>query len=81
MPADADPAEYIVGFLDAERAGGVEWTAADLNEKMQAFLGGSPVATVTSEQLTAIRQLRDQLFARWRAVPPGSALELEFTTG
>jgi len=55
-------------------------TAADLNEKMQAFLGGSPVAAVTSEQLTAIRQLRDQLFARWRAVAPGEALELEFTT-
>ena len=37
IPADLDPSELIVGFLDGERAGGVQWTAADFNDKAEKY--------------------------------------------
>jgi hypothetical protein len=33
---------------------------------------------MTDEVLDDIRRRRDELFARWRAVPPGDTLELTF---
>src|SRR5207253_10658122 len=33
IPADADPSEMIVGFLDAGRLGGGQWTAATMSEE------------------------------------------------
>jgi len=72
MPADADPSEQIVGFLDAERAAGpgVRWTAADLATKSVA---------VKEVDLARVREKRAELFALWWALPPGETLELEFT--
>ena len=82
MPADTDPSELIVGFLDAERASGVEWTAADLNDKiaLHASQHGPFVVgpAITDEQLARIRERRRELFARWDAVPEGETLELTF---
>ena len=72
IPADAEPSELIVGFLDAERAAGVRWSAADCNAKS----GGA--FTLTEEQLEAVRTRRAELFALWHALPPGEALELQF---
>src|SRR5688500_13526093 len=69
IPADADPSELIVGFLDAERASGAEWTAADLTEQAaqfyaaNGFAGAAPV--LTDDQLTRIRARMRELFARW----------------
>ena len=77
IPADADPAELIVGFLDAERASGAEWTAEELNEKLAVHLGGR-APSISDEQLARIRAQRAELFARWDAVPPGESLELPF---
>src|ERR1051325_8090044 len=37
LPADAEPAELIVGFLDVERASGVRATAEDFNEKARLY--------------------------------------------
>src|SRR5262245_5618971 len=31
LPVDADPSELITGLLDAERANGIEWPAAEMN--------------------------------------------------
>ena len=77
LPADADPAEFIVGFLDAERASRDQWSAEELNDKLR--LHGVPDSRfVTEAQLQAIRALRGELFERWRAVVPGAALELTF---
>ena len=82
MPADTDPSELIVGFLDAERASGVEWTAADLNDKIALHVAqhGPFVVgpAITEEQLARIRERRRELFARWDAVPEGDTLELTF---
>lgn len=81
IPADADPSELIVGFLDTERAGGVRWTVEDFNDKVAAYhrqhgLEGSCV--LTEEQLRRIRELRQALFERWHALPAGDVMELEF---
>lgn len=81
MPADADPSELIVGFLDAERAGNVRWTAADLNEKVSLYFDTHYIVAtfnITDDELMQIRKRRAELFAMWEAVPPGEALELPF---
>jgi hypothetical protein len=84
LPADLDPAELIVGFLDSERAGGVQWSAADFNEKASLYFAqhGIPGSVrITDEELGAIRTMLGELVARWRALPPGETLELRFEPG
>ena len=82
IPADADPAELIVGFLDIERASGERWNAADFNDKAAAYYREHAPATsppvLTDDDLVRIRQRRAELFAQWDAVSPGDALELTF---
>jgi hypothetical protein len=80
MPADADPSELIVGLLDAERACGAEWSAAEMVEQAGVFYEGVGITgaalTLADDQLSRIRARRAELFARWEAVAPGEALEL-----
>jgi hypothetical protein len=82
IPADADPSELIVGLLDAERASGAEWTAADLNENAELFYASLGVEhaslALTEGQLARIRARMRALFADWDAVPPGETLALTF---
>lgn len=81
LPADADPAELIVGFLDAERASGTELSAQDLNEKAALYYsehGLQGQCVVTESDLTRIRARMRELFNRWAAVPPDGVLELTF---
>lgn len=75
IPADADPSELIVGFLDAERASGGEWELSRLGETAAQFGLGLPV---TAEELARIRIRRAELFDQWEAVSPGNTLELSF---
>ena len=85
IPADADPAEIIVGLLDAERAstagGGAPWTAAELSEQVAIFYDARALdarpPVVTDEQLAAIRTLLAELFARWDTLAPGESLQLQ----
>lgn len=88
LPADMDPSELLVGFLDAERtgvaAGGAPWTAADFTAQAAGYhaargLTATP-PTVTEAQLAAIRARMAELFARWDALDAGGVLELEFGT-
>jgi hypothetical protein len=76
MPEDADPSELIVGFLDAERAGGVEWSAADLNDTLR--LHHQAGQQVSQDQLGKIRSVRARLLDLWAGLPPGESLELGF---
>jgi len=82
IPDDADPAELIVGFLDAERASGTHWTGADFSDKARIYYLDhkltQPPPTLTDDELARIRARRAELFAEWDAVPPGGALELTF---
>lgn len=77
MPEDSDPTELIVGFLDSERASGKTWSADDLNSELMLH-GAGAVRHVSQEALDRIRALRDEFFARWRDLPEGEVLELEF---
>lgn len=85
LPEDNDPAEVIVGFLDLERATGHLITAEELNAKVADYLArpsSQPVTTVvTAEALERIRARLKLLQARWYAVAPGEALELDYDPG
>jgi len=82
LPADADPSELIVGFLDAERASGIAWSAQDLAEKAAGYFANqgisAPPLGVTDADLARIREMRAELFERWASVPAGETLELNF---
>lgn len=75
LPKDSELSEFIVGFLDAERAAGVQWAAADCNARAPGVLA------LTDAQLAAVRAKRAELFALWHALPAGEALELRFDAG
>jgi hypothetical protein len=81
LPEDLDPSELIVGFFDAERAGGVEWTAEDFNEKVRLYYQqhGMPGSyRLTEADLKRIRDEGQALISRWRLLPAGETLELPF---
>jgi hypothetical protein len=80
LPAEAHAAELIVGYLDAERASGTRWSADEFNRSAETY-GKAPAApafVLTETQLGRIRAERSRLFARWRELPEGGALELDF---
>jgi hypothetical protein len=82
MSQQAFLAEMLVGFFDLERATGVLGDAEDFAWKIRGYFGERkmpPVSfVITDEQIQAIRAKRAELFAAWRAVPPGETLELRF---
>ena len=81
IPADADPSELIVGLLDSERTGDIEWTTDEFNAHVAQFFKSHGVPSplkVTEANLTQIRAQMRELFTRWDAVPPAEAMELEF---
>lgn len=83
LPLDMDPSELIVGFLDAERAAGVEWSAAEVNEKAALYYAQHQIpgtCRVTDDELGRIRMRLRELLARWWTLPPGETLELPFDT-
>lgn len=82
IPADAEPAELIVGFFDMERAAGTTWRADDFNDKAAAYfrdhrITGTP-PSLTDDQIDRVRARMRSLFARWDAIAPGGSLELLF---
>ena len=73
LPPEAGFAESMVGFFDAERASGHEWTLAQVQE-----FGGPGAQRLTEADLAAVRARRAELFAQWAAVRVGEVLELRF---
>jgi hypothetical protein len=81
VPPEALEVEAIVGevwrtFLLRETM-----TAAELNERTASYAASKNVARprdVTDAQLAAIYARLNDLAARWRALPPGGTLELQF---
>lgn len=81
VPRGAAVSELLVGFLDAERAAGQAWTAGELNDKAGLYFrehGIEHRLDLTEDSLARIRHLRQELFERWRALPAGDTLVLEF---
>jgi hypothetical protein len=61
IPEDADPSELIVGFLDAERASGEEWSTADFNDRVADFYtehGVLGACTASPDSRAGTRALR-----------------------
>jgi hypothetical protein len=86
IPADADPAELIVGFFDAQAGSGERWTAEQFNEYARRFFqqhgAMMPEAElITEEQLQRIRLELRELLHRWEAMEPGATMELVFDPG
>ncbi|HMA23302.1 MAG: hypothetical protein ACM37U_04770, partial [Gemmatimonas sp.] len=82
IPDEAGLAELVVGYFDLERMTGERPTADEMNDRLQSFRADRGLAAtsfrIADEQVAQIRELRADLFARWKAVPPGEALELSF---
>jgi hypothetical protein len=82
LPDDeAIEVEYIVGSLDAERAGDSVCTAEEFNQLASAFAKTRErrePRPLTDPELTRVRSRIDELFTRWRALPPSATLELAF---
>ena len=87
IPEEARVMELIVGFFDAERRSMDRWSAEAFNEHAVKYVAASKsagkiaVPVLTDEQIAQVRAVRDALFERWFALPPGEAIELEFTRG
>jgi hypothetical protein len=84
-PEQAREVEALVGAFDLERMTGQRSSAAELNEQVRFALEragmSAPARQLTDDELSRVRQLRADIFARWSAVEPGSTLELEFMRG
>jgi hypothetical protein len=82
IPEEAGLAEVIVGFFDVERATGIVSSADDFNWKIQSYWEHNALPPIsfrmTDDALARIRALRGELFAKWRALPPGETLQLAF---
>jgi len=76
LPPEAIEAERIVGLLDSERASGAIMTAEEMRDYYQVH--GEPLRALSDQDLQRIRTRRSELFAEWRAVPAGEAIELQF---
>lgn len=79
LPPDAVMSEFIVGVLDRERAAGVEWSASEVRDAAATYGAhhGTPVTcAITDDDLRRVRAKRQELFARWAALPAGETLEL-----
>jgi hypothetical protein len=81
IPADADPSELIVGFLDGERTSGREWSVEEFNTASAQFYAAHDATgccELTESELARIRAVARELFARWEELPAGEVLELPF---
>ena len=87
IPDEAREVELFVGFFDAERRQGEEWTADEFAGHADTFMDAArsrgkilPVLSraLTSHDLAQVRDARAKLLARWAATAPGDTLELVF---
>jgi len=81
LPDEAIEVEYIVGALAAERAGDPACPAEEFNRLAALFArtkGLPQPRPLTEVDLARVRSRIDELCARWRALPPGTTLELAF---
>lgn len=81
LPHEAIEVEYIVSALAAERASGAVSTAEEFNQLANTFAGAKGLPQprpLTEMDLRRVRSRMDELFLRWRTLPPGDTLELAF---
>jgi len=83
LPPDALEVEHIVSSFTAEWNSEADWTAVDFNEQAASFArtrGWCAPRALTDEQLGRVRDRFRELVARWRDLPEGEILRLQFPT-
>jgi hypothetical protein len=83
LPREAREVEALVGVLDLERMTGQRGSSTEINEQVRfalerAGMSEPPARQLTDDELSRVRQVRADVFARWWTVEPGRALELHF---
>jgi hypothetical protein len=81
LPNEALEVEYLVSAFSAERAGGAAATAEEFNQLAATFADGKGMPRpreLSEEDLARVRSRFDELAIRWRSIPPGKTIELEF---
>lgn len=81
IPDEAVVVEYLVGWLDAERADAAIWPASRLREDAAVYFteAGRPgPPPIDDAQLDRVRATRDSLVRRWADTAPGARFELTF---
>jgi len=83
LTAQALVAETIVGCFDLERMTGALSTLDEINTRIAEHASENSLEPLrlTEDDVARVRALRSELFARWRAISAGDALELPFTRG
>ncbi len=82
LPDEAHLAEVIVGFFDLERMVGAPGIVADCNERIVNYFAemgrADPDFRLSDDDAARVRDVRAELFERWRALAPGNAMEVPF---
>jgi hypothetical protein len=85
LPADAELAEVVVGFLAADMASGARGTSAELRARVaQHFAGREPgraprqLPDFEERSYGLLGDHIEELRQRWLTLPPDGALELSF---
>jgi hypothetical protein len=84
LPPDTEPAEFIVGMFDLERATGIEMTIEDINEQLQRYAAehpATPRAHLSPPQLDEVRRRVRAYAERWATLAPGDTLVLDYAAG
>jgi hypothetical protein len=81
LPNEALEVEYLVSSFTAEWNSDPGWSAADFNDQARAFAATRklpPPRSLNEEELARVRNRFKELCARWRNLPAGETLRLEF---
>lgn len=84
LPPEAVMVEHIVGLLDVERSSGHLMSPEEFRTALSACAAqhqnwpGAAARALDDDAIARIRARRSELFGRWREVPEGGTLELEF---
>ncbi len=87
IPDSALEVELIVGFFDAERREGLQWTSQEFLAHADVYVAARqaqhpgraiPRRDLNDEEIERVRACRDELSSEWARTPTGSALDLQF---
>jgi hypothetical protein len=81
LPNETLEVEYLVSAFSAERSGGVPSPAEEFNDLAATFARAKQMPNpreLSDEELDRVRARFDELATKWRALPPGETLRLEF---
>jgi hypothetical protein len=83
LPNETLEVEHTVSSLTAEWNSDSVWSAADFNEQAAAFAKRKQLPEprpLSEDELKRVRTCFEELITRWRDLPEGETLRLEFPT-